>query len=372
MKIYTKVLLTLIFSSLLLTPVNAEELKTEDVLGNTQEETNEEDNLEQIEEEREADFLNQLLLEIPEITDNPSHIITFIDPSEEEEGVQIEIDGESFQDITSPYSLPALSIGQHELRFKFVDKYGSTQILEKEIIVLPRPPIINSPEFQEEVLQISGTGLANSDLVLILTSGKNITTQEVEISNTGDWEVSITNGDLEEGLFTFTAYTRKYGYASDIAEPVTFEIGDSVILESNNNEIYFRFKDLSLDNVSSVIVENQDLLILTIGTFTLGFVISFLLFSLFKNNKDEKDIKALEKKINNKKEKTSKELTLKEKLSGKETVKKDPTKTKKSDKEKNSKEEKEEEKIINKVDFLKDFKKFDPDKENGKEKKVSK
>lgn len=345
-----------------ISPIYAQDITTDEILGNQEEEVVEED-LEAKEEEREQDFLNQLLLDIPYITDNPSHIITFVDPSDNEEGVQIEIDGKSFNDITSPYSLPALSIGMHELRFKFVDKYGSTQILEKELIVIPRPPIINSPTFNQDSLVISGTGLANSELVLILSSGKSITTESVDIDGDGDWEITISNGDLQEGLFTFTAYTRRYGYTSNLAEPVTFEIGESQIstIKPSDSGISFSFKDISFENLTNIISNNEDLVILIAGTFTFGFVLSFILFSIFKTNKDDKDIKVWEKKINNGKEKKE-EITLKEKLSGKKEVtpKKEPEK---------KEEEKKEDKVVTKIDFLKDFKMFDPDNEKGEEKK---
>jgi hypothetical protein len=48
--------------------------------------------LEEKEVEREEDFLQQLLLDIPATTDNPSHIITFVDPSDDNSGVELDID----------------------------------------------------------------------------------------------------------------------------------------------------------------------------------------------------------------------------------------------------------------------------------------
>ena len=256
--------------------------------------------LDQKEAEREESFLNQLLLDIPVLTDNPSHIITFIDPSDEKSGVQLEIDTKSFQDITSPHSLPALSIGKHVLRFKFVDKYGSTQILEKDIVIIPRPPIISSPIFDETSLIISGTGLSNSELILILSTSKNIITQEVDIDGEGKWEVKINNEDLNEGIYTFTAYTRRYGYASNLAESVTFNVGDSQTITINsdsNTGIYFNFSDISFDNISTIVADNSDLVILIAVTFIFGFSISALLFFVFKDRTEEKRVKSLENKI---------------------------------------------------------------------------
>ncbi len=360
MKTTFRYLITIILFSFFLNMTFAQELSTSEILGNDNPaETTE---LDQKEEEREDSFLNQLLLDIPVLTDNPSHIITFVDPSEEKSGIQLEIDAKSFQDISSPYPLPALSIGQHALRFKFVDKYGSTQILEKDIVIIPRPPIINSPTFDNTLLTISGTGLSNSELILILSSSRNIITREVDIDGEGDWKIEISNEDLSEGIYTFTAYTRRYGYASNLAEPVTFEVGDSQTISVNNgsdNGINFKFKDISFSNISSVISDNSDLMILVIIVFVVGFGLSALLFFVFKDRTEEKKVKSLEKRITENGKK-GKEMTLKEKLS-------------KSDKkeipiEKKKEEETKQEKIVTKIDFLKDFKMFDPDDEKGKEK----
>lgn len=338
----------------------------------------EREELDQIEAEREEDFLKQLELDIPKITDNPSHLITFVDPSDTSEGVQLEIDEKGFELIRSPYSLPALRIGIHTLTFKFVDSLGSTQIVEKEIIVIPRPPIINSPSFGEESMIISGTGLADSQLILILSSSKNLDTFETEINKEGTWNIEIDLTALPEGLYTFSAYTRRNGYASDLAESVTFEQGNSqnhTLFQGNKeNDIYFSFGAITLDNIKQIILSNSDLLLLILITFTLGFLLSWVLNVILRNSSEKKVIEELEEKMNNngKKEKEEKGMTLKEKLSKKgkkvEEEKKDKeVEVKKEEKEKEKKAKKEE-KIVTKIDFLKDFKTFDPDDEKGREK----
>jgi len=370
---------------------------TSEILG--EELANNIEELEQKEQEREEEFLGQLLLDIPSLTDNPSHIITFIDPSETNEGVQLEIDGKGFETISSPYSLPALAIGKHELRFKFVDKYGSPQILEYEIVIIPRPPIINSPVFEETFLEISGTGLASSDLKLILSSGRKIIVEETTIDGDGNWNIQVSNEELQEGIFTFTAQTRRSGYASNFAEPVTFEIGESESLNfDNGKEIYFSFEDLTLGDIQSILSNNIDLGLLVGASFILGFLISLLIFSVVKGALENRSVKKFEKKLNNGSKK--KEMTLKEKLSQqreekeeqdaeeeeKKKVKekeedkeeKEEEKEKKESSKKKGKREKKEkskkepkgrtEKILTKVDFLKDYKKFDPDEKDGEEK----
>jgi len=338
----------------------------------------EREELDQIEAEREEDFLKQLELDIPKITDNPSHLITFVDPSDTSEGVQLEIDEKGFELIRSPYSLPALRIGIHTLTFKFVDSLGSTQIVEKEIIVIPRPPIINSPSFGEESMIISGTGLADSQLILILSSSKNLDTFETEINKEGTWNIEIDLTALPEGLYTFSAYTRRNGYASDLAESVTFEQGNSqnhTLFQGNKeNDIYFSFGAITLDNIKQIILSNSDLLLLILITFTLGFLLSWVLNVILRNSSEKKVIEELEEKMNNngKKDKGEKGMTLKEKLSKKgkkvEEEKEDKEVEVKEEEKKKEKKAKKEEKIVTKIDFLKDFKTFDPDDEKGREK----
>lgn len=325
--------------------------------------------LDQQEQQREEAFLNQLLLDIPSLTDNPSHIITFVDPSEAKEGVELEIDGKGSERITSPYSLPALGIGRHELTFRFVDKYGSAQILEKSIVIIPRPPIINSPVFEEEFLLISGTGLSNSEIVLILSSDRRIIVKEASINANGTWEIQVDNEELKEGVFTFTALTRRYGYASNLAEAITFEIGESQRLNfDNGKEIYFSFKDISMEDIGKVLSANIDLGLLVGVSFILGFFISLLIFSLVKGSLENRKVKIFEKKMgNNGGEK--KEMTLRERLSKQEEKKEEKEEIEKEKKKKEKKPKKDKtEKILTKVDFLKDYKKFDPDDEQGNEK----
>lgn len=339
----------------------------------------EREELDQIEAEREEDFLKQLELDIPKITDNPSHLITFVDPSDNSEGVQLEIDEKGFELIRSPYSLPALRIGIHTLTFKFVDSLGSTQLVEKEIIVIPRPPIINSPSFGEESMIISGTGLADSQLILILSSSKNLDTFETEINKEGTWNIEIDLTALPEGLYTFSAYTRRNGYASNLAESVTFEQGNSqnhTLFQGNKeNDIYFSFGAITLDNIKQIILSNSDLLLLILITFTLGFLLSWILNVILRNSSEKKVIEELEEKMNNngKKDKGEKGMTLKEKLSKKgkkveEEKKVEVKKEEKEEKKEKEKKAKKEEKIVTKIDFLKDFKTFDPDDEKGREK----
>ncbi len=348
----------------------AEEIKISDVLGTTEtNETTTTEELDQKEEEREGNLLNQLLLTIPEQTDNPNHTITFIDPSEEQSGVQLEIDGTSYKDVKSPYSFPALSIGIHTLKFKFVDTYSTTQILEEDIIIVPRPPIISSPSIVENKLILSGTGLANSEIILILSSNNKMITQESTIDEEGDWHIEIEE-NLPDGIYTFSAYLRKYGYASDLAESVTATVNNSS-LRSNNSDttsnIFFSFDSITKDNWRDTISNNQDLLILIAFSFVIGIILTLIFSSLIRNDREKREITKVEKKMDQQNI-NGRSKTLFEKLSKKEESKVD-NQDKESEKkeEKIKEEENKEEKFVTRIDFLKDFKKFDPDNEKGEE-----
>lgn len=367
---FKKIIITIILSVILLESKSIfAQQSVEEVIGTVKAESIISD-LDQKEAQREESFTNLLKLNIPSQTNNPSLILTFIDPSEEKKGVQLEIDSKSFITITSPYTLPALSIGDHILKFKFVDNVGTTQLLEKTLIVLPRAPIISAPTINDSSVLVYGTGLANSEIILVMSSGLNIFTKQSTIDGEGKWSIPFEAGELVDGTYSLTGYVRKYGYSSDPAEPITFILGEGTTNIAGTNTNTFAFKNIDASKLGKFVSDNPDIIALVAGFFVLGFLVSFLLSLIFKNTDNDKDIEKMKKEVV--KPKTEgKELTLKEKLlSGKEKDE-PPIKEKNDEKAEVKKEEepelKEEEKIVTKIDFLRDFKNFDPDNAKGKE-----
>ena len=362
--------------------VFAQDISVSELLGNAGEVKAEE--VEQLEEQRTEEIENELKISIPEYTDNPSHIITFTDPSEEKTGVEIDIDEGGYKEITSPYSLPSLGIGGHHLKFRFVDSIGATKVLEYEIVIIPRPPIIKAPQFNESSILLSGTGLANSEVVLTISVGANNFIQIAEINGDGNWNTSIEFDTLVNGIYTVFGYTRKDGYASNPSEPAVVEEGESASsgdIDSSNTS--FNFNDLDLDDLIPTIGQNPDLIILVVSAILLGGLVTALLFILInRSHREVKDIE-IEKKINGKKKSEKTLLELFEEGENKEMKKVVKEKKQKIKKEKNSKKNQKKEKqfdnekeeiekkeaIFTRRDFLKDFKNFDPDKESGKENK---
>ena len=173
--------------------------------------------LEQQDEERTQEIANLLGFVLPEYTDNPSYVITFKDPSPDSQGVEADIDGGSFKKISSPYTLPALSIGQHTIKFRFYDKDSNVQLLEYTLVIIPRTPIISSPDLKEDSITISGTALANSEIIYTLTANAYNDSGITNSDENGNWSITITpESGFVDGIYTFMAYTRKYGYASNL------------------------------------------------------------------------------------------------------------------------------------------------------------
>jgi hypothetical protein len=393
-KLITAILLTILIPNV----VFAQDISVEELLGDENEETSQ--NVEEMEQERTEEIENELNISIPEYTDNPSHIITFVDPSEEEEGVELDIDESGYKDVNSPYSLPSLNIGNHHLKFRFVDSVGATKVLEYDIVIIPRPPVIKAPEFSENNLLLSGTGLANSEVVLTVSVGANNYTQIADIDGDGNWNSSISMDNVTKGIYTIFGYTRKDGYASNPSEPSVMEYGQEGsqdMQDTTKANINFDLSTVTLQDIPDIVIQNPDLIIVLVSVLLLGALITAIIFILVRNLKNRETEDEFSKKINGKEkkeEKTLKELFEEDdqkKESKEEEEQKEVTKEKKEEKDKDekkkglfknlfgkkTKKKKNEstkkpikkEKVFTKQDFLKDFKDFDPDSDSGKEKK---
>lgn len=322
--------------------------------------------LNQKEDERNEQIANLLGFILPEYTDNPSYVITFSDPSVDKKGVEIGLDGKDYAKITSPYTFPALSIGRHEVKFRFYDQTDTIKILEYELIVIPRAPIVNPPTVGDTSIKVSGTALANSDILFTLTANAFNYKDSVKANDDGNWEVEITPQEgISEAIYSFTAYSRKYGFASELSETVTFSVGDSIqSVKNDNEEIFFSFNKINKDNFINIFKSNTDLLVLFVGAFFLGILLTNIFRNIVDGGKTEKKIKEVEKLITKKEENSTEKdtKTLRELFGGeekKEEVKEESHKVE----EQQSKEQT----IINKDMFLKKYKHIDPDKESGKE-----
>ncbi len=203
----------------------------------------------------------QLMLVIPEVTENPNHTITFKDPGGG--GVTLEIDGQGEKTIESPYELPTLGIGNHNLIFKFLDEQEVKQTIEEEIVIIPRPPELNTPKILQSKLDISGEGVAGGKIEIFLSNGDNEIREEVIIENTGSWEYS-TSEELEPGKYTIIAIARKNGYASKYSEPKMFSIAGEVRgiddhIEEFEKNTTIKLEDINPEEIPYILESNPTL-----------------------------------------------------------------------------------------------------------------
>jgi len=320
-----------------------------------------------IEDERIEKLETSLGLTIPSITDNPNHIVSFKDPSGD--GVKLEIDGQGYKKVDAPYTLPSLGIGRHTLSFKFIDTEETSQTLEKVLIVIPRPPIINAPEkITSTEVTLSGTALAGSYVEIFIANGTVVSKSKIDVNTEGIWNTTIKK-DFAYGIYNTIAITKKNGYASEFSEVLTFEISRNNIsntTETTLKPIHFSFKDINKNSISDIVANNTDLVYLVVICIFLGISIS-IIFDLIKqtylSKKREGSLKKIinteskkadRKEKNDKKDNTS--MTLREKFERASSPKNDI-------KPENG------EKTISKAEFLEKFKDKDPDSRDGVEKK---
>jgi len=359
-----KILLTILFTAIIPFTVYAQQdTPLKDV------KAAEIDELNQKEDERNEQIANLLGFVLPDYTDNPSYVITFTDPSTEQKGVEIGLDGKDYAKISSPYTFPALSIGKHQVKFRFFDNTDTIKILEYELIVIPRAPIVNPPTVGETSIKVTGTALANSDVLFTLTANAFNYKDTVKADGDGNWEAEITPEEgISSAIYSFTAYSRKYGIASELSDTVTFSVGESTKnVQDSNGDISFSFSKINKENIINVFKTNTDLILLIVAGFFLGVLLTNIFRNIVDGGKTEKKIKEVEKLISKKDDsKSDKDTkTLRELFGGEQS--KEVVEEKKEESLKEEIQPTKEQTIINKDVFLRKYKDLDPDKDDGKE-----
>ena len=323
-------------------------------------------------EDQRTQILEQALaITIPTETDNPNHIITFNDPSKK--GVKVEIDGQGFKTIKSPYALPSLGIGSHTLSFRFTDTQQTIQTLDKTVVIIPRPPVVSAPTtISNSQVSLTGTSLAGSTVELFLV-GDTINMRSSTLADSdGDWTYDF-KGDFKYAIYTILARTEKNGFSSNITEPVVFEISQTNKPDTNTNEkqaIFFNFGSITIGNILETIKANPHLIILVSSSILLGVIIAMLIDSLsLKKNVKKAEGKFLN--LLNRKEKFKKKDEKIEEAENKMTLREKFERA--GFKVKNEKnEEKPKEEVISKEEFMKENKDKDPDNDKPEKKEEAK
>jgi hypothetical protein len=255
--------------------------------------------LDQIDDERIKNLELQLLLSLPLITENPNYILTFTDPSPSQKGIFFQIDGKEYKQITSPYTLPTLGIGKHILNFRFYDKVETQQILERDLVVVPRAPQINPPAVNGGNVTISGTSIAASQVEVLVFNEASRYTFTATSDASGVWSATIDK-TLEAGKYTVLATTRKNGFSSKYSETMGFEVGGqtgtTATTTTENKSIYFRFDSLDFNNLLPTFTQNGDLAILIVLAFGFGLLIP-IIWTLSFRNKETKQAEKLLKSV---------------------------------------------------------------------------
>jgi hypothetical protein len=184
--------------------------------------------------------------------------------------------------------------------------------------------------------------------------------------------INFYQEELSESIYSVQGITRKYGYASNFSDVLTFEIGD---IQTLNNEeetsISFHFKDIDTNTLKSLVSTNWELLVFSLSCIVLGMVVGIVFNSLIREHFERKALGNFREKINGGKKD---EITLRELFEKDNKKEKEAPKAEEEKKEEVKDEEhtKKEVKVVSKNEFLEVYKEYDPDKENGEEKKPKK
>ncbi|MBD3328996.1 hypothetical protein GF357_00685 [Candidatus Dojkabacteria bacterium] len=223
-----------------------------------------------------------LVLNMPEVTDNPDHNITFTDPSGK--GVDLTIDeDEDYPDIESPFKLPTLSIGEHTLVFEFYDIDSTKQALEKDLVVIPRPPQISSRTEEEGKLKLTGTAVGDAQIKVFISEGRDTILTETEVDNNGNWELTVDE-TLDPGRYIVAAIVRKNGIASDFSEVSAFDL-QSDGSEDSKFSFYneYKIESIQLEELPNIILNNQNVAIYTLVLILLGLFFGYVIKTLMSS-----------------------------------------------------------------------------------------
>lgn len=262
-----------------------------------------------IEDERTQQLLDQILLTLPDETDNPNYTLAFTDPSDS--GVFVAIDGQKKMRIESPYVLPSLAVGDHKIVITFTDNEETQQTIEKIIIIVPRPPKIDPPTVADtDKISTTGTALPGSTVNIALIGGSQTYTGEAEVDQNGIWEY-IFEGDFEAGVFTLVGYTARDGFASNYSESVVFKIESTetaTAAETRDETFSFKFETLASGDVIRNLTNNPEFIYLVVILILFGWIIGIVLNVLTSGRKEKKSEKEFLKLLNKSKHGTEDQL----------------------------------------------------------------
>ncbi len=243
-----------------------------------------------------AALRKELALVLPRVLENPSYKVVFKNPSKEP--IELSIDGKTYKNVKSPFTLPNLSVGKHTLVFKYTNKQGVLKILSTDILVVPRKPIIDSKQrklFENpEPVIISGSAIPNGSVLMII-DGKTI--RQIEVDSSGAWVVKLEH--LKAGKHTFMFLAMLDGIVNPT--PVTFDVeykDKSVV--SVTPQVANRhsgLKERLQKGIIELYTEYKDLLVYIIGAI-LAIIFTLFLLLIRKHIKQKEQEKTLAELLN--------------------------------------------------------------------------
>lgn len=238
----------------------------------------------------------ELSLVLPNVLENPSYKVVFKNPSSEP--IELSIDGKTYKNIKSPFTLPNLSVGKHTLVFKYTNKQGVLRILSTEILIVPRKPIIDSKQrklFESpEPIIISGTAIPNGNILMII-DGKSV--RQLDVDSSGAWVVKLER--VSAGAHTFMLFSTIDGIINptpvilDIKyKDKTFTTPTPLVKNPSKN-----FTERIYQKLKSLYSEYKDLLVYLSGAF-IAIIFTFFLLLIRKHIKQKEQEKTLAELLN--------------------------------------------------------------------------
>lgn len=161
-----------------------------------------------------------LKLVIPPVTDDPNYSVTFVPIKGT--AIDLSIDKSEYKSINSPYQLPTLSIGKHQLDIKYLDNSEITQAFTLFISVIPREPRFDTAQKlifkKDESVEIKGSGIPNGTLDIWFVSGSDLIMKTANVDTDGIWSLDVTES-LKCGEYQVMGMIKKDGFASSMSTP---------------------------------------------------------------------------------------------------------------------------------------------------------
>ncbi|HOU76208.1 MAG TPA: hypothetical protein PK957_03745 [Candidatus Dojkabacteria bacterium] len=229
--------------------------------------------------EREAERIERLVAElklvIPDITSEPSPVVTFTPIKGNT--IELQVNGKGFNAIQSPYQFEGLSVGKYVLDFKYVDGSDITQTFTKNLIIIPREARTQNQKLifkkGEEVI-VAGTALPFSSIDMWIISSNEILFKNTPVDEDGNWSINLSEG-LACADYKILTMVKKDGFSSAVSTAlnISYCTENQTAIISQGEEI----DQLTLSERFHGLVEdikaNEDSIVVAVASVLTGLII---------------------------------------------------------------------------------------------------